>query len=214
MANSSPNERPRSLSDQGQPGGAPEKIGVPKKASEWEGGAFLTNRPRKEIKRGGRKIRLSSEKTDDPRLGDRLYIWISESYGGKGLTACARASRDAVRTNSGLSITVSDVELLLAAGIDRNRAKRLATPDNVFDDILASTSRTPLRWISGEDAREIERKRLVGIRRAPPSSAAAPDTAAATVAARCRHRACRRISRVRRQLWARVPDVHGGTTSR
>jgi hypothetical protein len=84
MANSSANERPRSFLIKVNPDYAPRKIGVPKKASEWERGAFLTNRPRKEIRRGGRTIRLSSEKTDDPRLGDRLYIWINEKHGGKG----------------------------------------------------------------------------------------------------------------------------------
>jgi len=82
-----------------------------------------------------------------------------------------------LRTNSGLSITVSDIELLLAAGIDRNRAKRLATPGNVFDDILASTSRTPLRWISGEDAGEIDQaagRHSTGSPPPPPSPLTLP----------------------------------------
>ncbi len=77
--------------------------------------------------------------------------------------------------DSGLSIAVDNGDLLLAARIDRNRAKRLATPGNVFDDILRSTSGATLRWISDEDARAIDeavRRHWAG--NPPPPSSAGP----------------------------------------
>ncbi|MGH7048323.1 MAG: hypothetical protein ACREE2_18255, partial [Stellaceae bacterium] len=152
MANSSPEERPRTFLIKVNPDDAPGKIGVPKDASEWEGGAFSTKHPRKTRQR----IALTSEETEDPKCGDRLYIWISEKHGGSGLTASARAAGDSVPMGAGLSISVSDVELLLEARIDRAEAKQLARRGNVFDDIVKSTSRTPLRWISEADAGEID----------------------------------------------------------
>jgi hypothetical protein len=156
MANSSANERPRSFLIKVNREAVPGRTSVPQEASQLEEGAFLTRHPRKTIKRDGLRVKLTPEQTGDPRAGDRLYIWINGEYDGRGLTASARAARDASPTDAGLSISVCDVELLLAAGIDRNQAERLATPENVFDDILRSTVAT-LRWIPDEHAQEIDR---------------------------------------------------------
>jgi hypothetical protein len=133
---------------------APREIGIPRELSQWEHGAFLTQHPRKTIKRDGHQTELRVEQREAPRDGDRLYIWINSQYGGRGLTATARASGDASPAGSGLSTVVRDVEL--TAGIDRIRAKRLARPGNVFDDVIQSTSGATLRWISDEDARDID----------------------------------------------------------
>jgi hypothetical protein len=133
--------------------------------SQLSQGIFSTGRPRQKITHSGRSIPpLTREQRANPRPGDQVYIWINEEYGGAGLTA--RGEVVNVSTNeSGLSVTVIIVALLLAAGINRTRAQVLAVAGNIFDDVLRSTSRTTLRWISDQDVQDID----AAVRRYTPS---------------------------------------------
>jgi hypothetical protein len=104
---------------------APGKVGMPTAADQREGGRFLTDHPRQSINRQGAGLtRLSSEQRADPRRDDRLYIWINDTGGGKGLTAKARIANVLPR-NKKMNVVVKDVILLPQGVIDRKRARAL-----------------------------------------------------------------------------------------
>jgi hypothetical protein len=135
---------------------APERLGVPTEASDWEGGIFTTGPARKTTKNKGE---LPFEKTRPPRENDRLHIWINETPRtggrGKGLTATAEVAVgvEPSSPDTELGIRVRKVRLLPPGIINNDRLRML--PGDVFTDIKRSSER-PLRCIPLVWARDID----------------------------------------------------------
>jgi hypothetical protein len=136
-------------------GDAPDRIGVPTDAAQWEGGTFLTGKPRKEIRRQGFPvIKLPKEKTEAPRPGDRLYIWINKERhgqktgGGKGLTATAEVAPTPADSTQGVRV----VNVLLYSPIGVLNDSHLGVLQHeMFKDIVESRV-SKLRYISPGDS--------------------------------------------------------------
>jgi hypothetical protein len=129
---------------------APQGIGTPREPSQWEGQPFRTTVPRKTVRRRP----LPPAQIQDPEPGDRLFIWINQTGGGRGLTATAEAAFvEAV--NGGLSIRAQNILLLSPSAMNNRTADGLLRPGNVFADIRQSTV-AQLRWISEQHAAELD----------------------------------------------------------
>jgi hypothetical protein len=98
---------------------------------------------------------LSAEEKADPRAGDRLYLWINESHGGRGLTATAEVLDDPPAGRQ-LRIPVTNVQLYDPIGIINNDfLENLMENSNVFDDIKNS-AKSDLRYLGYERVGEID----------------------------------------------------------
>lgn len=151
MTNSSPvSTHRRSFLVMVNEDGAPRGIGVPSDASQWEGQPFQTTHPRKTV----HDERLPPEQVRDPEQGDRLYIWINQTGGGRGLTATAEVAAPVEPLGDGLGIRPQNVTLVPAGFLNNAVADRLRRPGNVFADIRQSTV-SQLRWLSEEHAAEL-----------------------------------------------------------
>ncbi|MCC8953134.1 HNH endonuclease [Bradyrhizobium sp. Pear77] len=87
---------------------APEGIGIPKDAAEWEQRILTAPIARRLTNRESPKTR----KVEYPERGDQLYIYVHPTLGGSGLAAIATVS-DAKPINDGLcQLKLMNVELL------------------------------------------------------------------------------------------------------
>lgn len=154
MANSSQTAPPhRIFLIKVEPDAAPvDQDGTAIEVTGWDGGTFLTGRPRQKIK--WRDAEIPPEAKRDPSPGDRLYIWIN----GRGLTAVAEVARPVTRVsgvpeNRTRRIGVINVRALPIGAInDLNLPSR---PGRVFEDIRRSRRMT-LRFLSAQDAQELD----------------------------------------------------------
>jgi HNH endonuclease len=135
---------------------APDEIGIPTEASQWEMGWFSTGHPRQTINRQ----RLPSSHRQDPLPGDRVYIWINQNKGGSGLTAVACAAdvlqgADVPSRGTTLRLQVADIPWIRPGIINNRLLDTLKRPGNVFEDIRKSTVKE-LRYIPDVWVRQID----------------------------------------------------------
>jgi hypothetical protein len=96
---------------------------------------------------------LPAEQQEDPRPGDRVYIWINKTGGGRGLTATADVA-DATPSPTELRTQVAGVRLYNPIGV-LNDDHLPGPPDSVIEDIYKSRLVT-LRFLSVEDANVLD----------------------------------------------------------
>jgi hypothetical protein len=134
---------------------APNRLGMPKKASEWEDGFFETGPPLK--RRDGHDFPM--EQRQKPRIGDNLYIWINVTKKklppGKSLTAIAEVASDPMPSQGKkIRVQVKNVRLYDPPGIINDSHLR-GVSGGVLKEI-ARLRKTSLRCLSSVHARELE----------------------------------------------------------